>query len=216
MEDKGTTTLIVFGVLIVILITAVGAYYFGTRKNTNNVKIDNTEVKIEKDNNTNKLLDAVTPVSKTQTPVINKTEIKTPPIPNVLKTEESLTEIFYEQPGVIKSVKSGSNNKWILEIDILGNNPNWVSGSSEDFFINQNPKIRNLNLTTSTKIKNCTSQNIGYVSGFKNEMLSLINYIKYRISKSKTDPSYIDRFGYTAFFDIKGKNIVTIYELCLE
>jgi len=132
-------------------------------------------------------------------------------------SEESSLEVFTKQPGAIKSIKSDGTNKWILAVDLLSSNPKWIPGvdSTGEFFINQNTKIRNLNITSSTKIQNCATQYSGYASGFKNDLSSYINYVQDKINKAKTDIGLVGKFGYTSYFDIVGTNITAIYEQCL-
>lgn len=132
-------------------------------------------------------------------------------------SEESSTETFRNQPGAIKSIKSNGTNKWIFAVDLLSGNPNWEPGvdSTGPFFLNKNTKIRNLNISNSTKIQNCTSQNSSYGSGFKNDPLSFVTYAQDRINKAKTDPKSVEDYGFTAYFDINGTTITAIYEQCL-
>jgi type II secretory pathway pseudopilin PulG len=128
-------------------------------------------------------------------------------------SEESSLEIFNRQPGAIKSIKSDGTNKWILAIDLLSSNPKWIPGDSSTggFFINQNVKIRNLNITSLTKIQNCSTQYSGYASGFENNLLSFVSYVNKKI----INPKEVGEFGYTAYFDISGSDITSIYEQCL-
>ena len=126
-------------------------------------------------------------------------------------SEESLTEVFKNQPGAIKSIKADGVNKWILAVDLLSGNSNWVPGENE-FFINQNTKIRNLNVTANTKTYNCAG------TGRPDLLVNTSNYvsnIQDKINKAKTDPGLVGHFGYTAYFDINGTNITAIYERCL-
>ena len=127
-----------------------------------------------------------------------------------ISSEESTTEVFNHQPGAIKSINADGANKWILAVDLLSGNPNWEPGvdSTGPFFLNKNTKIRNLNISNSTKIQNCTTQYKDYASGFENDILSFINY---------ADKTIIERGEHelTAYFDINGNNINAIYEQCL-
>lgn len=127
-------------------------------------------------------------------------------------SEESSTESFKNQPGAIKSITSNGTNKWIFAVDLLSANPKWTPGGSEEFFLNQNTKIRNLSITANTKIYNCDGRGNPYLFA---EVAGYISRIQDLINKSKTDPGLVGHFGYTADFDISGTNITTIYEQCL-
>jgi len=129
-------------------------------------------------------------------------------------SEESLTETFKNQPGAIKS-KEWDGAEFL--VDLLTNNSNWVPGGSEEFFINQNSKIRRLNVNNATIVKNCATQykDSSYTSGFKSDLLSFTTYVQNKIDKAKTDSGVLGEFGYTAYFDINGTNITAIYEQCL-
>jgi len=132
-------------------------------------------------------------------------------------SEESISEIFTNQPGAIKSVKSDGLNKWILEVDLISNNPNWVLGVDLPF-INQNTKIRDITINSNTKIYECNE-------GAKPTILvnnsSFINKLQNRITQAKNE--FKNRVGgvedimdwATAYFDINGNNITAIYEQCL-
>jgi len=119
----------------------------------------------------------------------------------IKSSEESSTESFKNQPGEVKSVKLDGNNKWVLAVDLLSSNPNWLPGvySSGPFFLNQNTKIRNLNLTNLTKAYNCGG------GSSDNNQTSVDVFIKdIQSSEDKT-----------RYFDIEGANILAIYEQCL-
>lgn len=119
-------------------------------------------------------------------------------------SEESSTETFKNQPGEIKSVKADGVNKWILAVDLLSHNPNWLPGvdSSGPFFINQNTKIRDLNITNTTKSYKCGNSADGNI-------IPVLTNTSDFIKKIQLD-SYKNRY-----FDITGKNITAIYEQCL-
>jgi len=113
-------------------------------------------------------------------------------------SESSTNEVFKNQPGSIKSITVKNNNQWILAVDLLTRNPNWTPGGELPFFLNQNPKVRNLNVTGATKTYNCNGVNPDL----------LIN--------TQTFISNIQEASYkTAYFDINGTNITSIYQQCL-
>lgn len=117
-----------------------------------------------------------------------------------VSTEEPPVEFFHNQPGDIKSITK-ENNQWVLAVDLLTRNPKWLPGvdSTGEFFINQNPKIRNLNVTENTKTYNC-QQDV--------EASFLMN--------TATFISNLQKASYkTVYFDIDGENITTIYQQCL-
>ncbi len=120
-------------------------------------------------------------------------------------------EVFTNQPGGIKSIKS-TGGKYVVAVDILNPNTKWVPGSdtSGDFFINENLTLRNLEIDNSTVIKNCSMQQSDTASQFENNLKSFES----RVSKAITEPNY-SKFGYTAYFDITGSKVTTIYEQCL-
>lgn len=132
-------------------------------------------------------------------------------------SEESISEVFNNKPGAIKSVRSDGSNKWIIEVDLLSNNNNWVPGVNLPF-VNQNTKIRDLTVNFDTKIYECNE-------GAKPTILvnnsNFINKLQNRISQAKNE--FKNRVGgvedimdwVTAYFDINGNNITAIYEQCL-
>jgi len=131
-----------------------------------------------------------------------QTEEKT----EIQSTEESTSEVFKNQPGEIKSIESKGSNEWLLAVDLLSHNPKWIPGvdSTGGFFINQNPKIRNLNVSNTTNIYVCgpgpdendTSADI---------LVSTSDFIK-EIQSSDYK---------TRYFDINGSNITAVYQQCL-
>ncbi len=180
-----------------LVIVGVGAYYIGFNSSEESKEVPspdkdcgfNGEKCIE--NNSNIQLDV-----EQKQPVLEE-------------TEDSPTESFKNQPGAIKSIKKDGSDKWVLSIDLLTRNPDWIPGAqnSGPFFFNQNQKIRELTLDSSTKISNCTSQNNNYASNFEN---NLQGFVKYAEKTTKEN-----NFGFTEYFDISGTKITTIYEQCL-
>lgn len=137
-------------------------------------------------------------------------------------SENSLTENFINQPGAIKSITTNGINKWILAVDLLSPNTKWIPGVDSPY-INQNPKIRNLNVTSATKAYDCGTQyaNGNNVGPSLQNISSFITNIQNTITQAKAD--FKNRVGATermtdwalARFDIRGTNITAIYQSCL-
>lgn len=139
---------------------------------------------------------------KAQTQNIQNKDIS---INNKTEAEEN----FKKTPGAIKSIKK-NGSEYNLGIDILTRNENWRPGddASGSFFVNQNPLIRSLIVTNSTKTYGCSdSQNSATPD-------NTINYIT-KITESLSRPETLGEFGYTAYFDIEGTKITAIYTQCL-
>ncbi len=115
--------------------------------------------------------------------------------------ENSTSEVFMNQPGEIKLIKNEGNNKWTLEIDLLSHNSKWSPGNdiNEDFFINQNTKIRDLNATNITKTFKCGMDGIPNVLQNTSDFINDIQKGEYK----------------NRYFDINGNNIIAMYEQCL-
>jgi hypothetical protein len=125
-------------------------------------------------------------------------------------SENNTDEVFNYQPGAIKSIKVIGNNKWNLEVDLLSFNPDFLPGASGrdgEFFINQNIKIRNLNVTVNTKTYDCGAghDNNDTTPDVVEGVSSFIANIQNMISEGEA----------TAYFDIQGTEITAIYEQCL-
>ncbi|MFA6585854.1 MAG: PsbP-related protein [Candidatus Paceibacterota bacterium] len=137
--------------------------------------------------------------------------------------ENSSTEIFKFQPGAIKSITANGNNKWILDVDLLSQNPNFlpgVGGPAGDFFINQNSKIRTLSVTSNTKAYNCgivsadvVSNISDFITKIQNDMVRAKLENQYRIGGPLKITDW--KFWETAYFDISGTNITAMYQQCL-
>ena len=112
-------------------------------------------------------------------------------------------EVFKKQPGEIKSITVSGNDQWLLTVDLLSHNPDFLPGISS-YFINQNPKIRNLTVIKDTKSficgagpdKNDTTPDIAQNTSV---FLSNIEKREYK----------------TVYFDIQGSNISAMYQQCL-
>jgi len=123
--------------------------------------------------------------------------------PKIVINEESSEDVFKEQPGIIKSITVSGNDQWLFVVDLLSHNPDFLPGSSP-FFINQNPKIRNLTVIKDTKSficgagpdKNDTTPDIAQNTSV---FLSNIEKREYK----------------TVYFDIQGSNVTAMYQQCL-
>ncbi|OIO29277.1 hypothetical protein COX93_01600 [Candidatus Nomurabacteria bacterium CG_4_10_14_0_2_um_filter_30_12] len=168
-NNKGFIGIGIILAIIIILIIGGIAYYLGIK---NSLISQNIEVDNLK-------------------PVENSDEVD---------TEEPPIEFFHNQPGDIKSITK-ENNQWILAVDLLSRNPDWLPGvdSTGEFFINQNPKIRNLSVTENTKTYNC--QQDVEASFLMNTAIFISNLQK---------ASYK-----TVYFDINGTNVTAMYQQCL-
>ncbi len=129
--------------------------------------------------------------------------------------EESIAEIFTNQPGAVKSIIDKSNGQWVLAVDILTPNQNWMPGvdSTGGFFLNQNTKIRNLDVTSSTKMYSCGTETRPDV--LQNTSIFIQNIQKRiddynKLNGQQKSVSYV-----SYYFDINGSNISAIYEQCL-
>lgn len=137
--------------------------------------------------------------------------------------ENSTSEVFSNQPGAIKSIIANGTNRWLLVVDLLTINTKWLPGVN-DPFVNQNTKIRNLNVTTNTKTYNCGAGPDGndttadvlistsnFVTNLQNKITQRKSDLKYRIG----GPIEIMTDWIVSSFDIDGTNITAIYEKCL-
>ena len=134
-----------------------------------------------------------------------------------VNTEDSTSEVFKNQPGAIKSVKSQGVNSWVLVVDLLSHNPKWLPGvdGTGGFFINQNTKIRQLTIDDLTVVKGCRFQQTtnGPASPVYDYGVKVFaEMVVSEISNAGKDGR---EFGYTAYFDINGTHIDTIYQQCL-
>jgi hypothetical protein len=189
-KQKGFSTL--WGIII-LLVIAGGVYYFVSK----NVSED-----VLKENITN-------------TEQIDETEnVKTETTPeNISSTQENNdAEIFNFQPANILSVKEMSENLWILEVDLLTYNTDWVPGSVIiPKYINQNPKIRQLYINKNTKIHNCEWN-------YKTESYNFDYNQKDEVEKIERMVSRYKEEGYEGFwtetFSIVGSEITAVHEQC--
>lgn len=195
-QNKGFIGLgLIVAIVLGIVVVGGGAYYLGKNSSRSDSSYMpdkecgfNGEKCIDKDKN----------LQQDQNQIVfeNKKDFS-------LFPEESSTETFKNQPGEIKSIKADGSNKWVLSVDLLTLNPKWIPGGSEEVFLNQNTKIRNLNINNETKSYKCGYGPSGNV--INNVLKNNTEYIKEIQSQE-----YKIRF-----FDISGINITAIYEQCL-
>ena len=148
-------------------------------------------------------------VEKITEPVASETPI----VENQNNEENSVSEIFKNQPGAIKTITNQNDGDWSLSIDLLTKNPNWRPGGETEFFINQNPKVRSLLVTKDTKTYECDGVNADAPRNTSN----FIANIQAHMAKMEAESQKFGtkRYDYTAYFDINGSNIIAIYEQCL-
>ena len=117
--------------------------------------------------------------------------------------EEPKEEKRSYAPAEIKTIVQES---WttILTLDMLTMNPNFQPGVN-DFFINQNPKLRDIAISNETKAFNCGNDNKPDVSV---SLETIIAYIQQRLTDTTNWPI-------TYYFDIADGKINTIYQQCL-
>lgn len=110
-------------------------------------------------------------------------------------------ESFTRQPGAIVSVSKNVNG-WVLGVDLLTQNSKFNPGvDDEPFFINQNPKIRDLHVTHATKAYKCNgATDASYMETTPAELLVII--------QAKEGEK-------TGYFDITGSFIIGVYQQCL-
>lgn len=182
---------IIIIVIVLVILVGAGAYLLGKKegeKTLEPVAVETTAVEKQVDAN----------------------------ISNVAVTsggEDSTTEIFKNQPGAIKSITNQSDNQWLLSVDLLTPNTHWVPGGQSDFFLNQNPKIRNLLVTNETKNYVCDGVKadvLGNTSKFMSDLQATIIRNEEEAKKFGTKA-----YDYTAYFDINGSNITAVYQQCL-
>lgn len=129
--------------------------------------------------------------------------------------EDSARESFRNQPGAITFIEQiGEGEYWSLAVDILTPNPQWIPGGSSEqggFLINKDPKVRDLIVTAETETYRCD----GAVATKRVDTAAFIAYVQDLMLRSKTESGMVGEFGYAAYFDIDGPDVLRIYEQCL-
>ncbi len=129
--------------------------------------------------------------------------------------EDPASEAFTNQPGAIIAVEQvGEGEYWSLAIDLLTPNRAWVpDGSSTHggFFLNRNPKVRNLTVTAETAAYRCD----GAEATERVAAASFIAYVQDVLRRAQTDQGIVGEFGYTAYFDVAGEDVLSVREQCL-
>lgn len=140
------------------------------------------------------------------------------PTPTETTSETSLQEVFKNQPGAIRSLAVSGSNQWMLSVDLLSYNPNWLPGvdSTGGFFINQNPKVRNLTATKNTKTYNCGGPDgDGGKPGLLVNTPSFISRIQADINTGNYTIKKGQYGGPVRYLDINGSSITAMYMQCL-
>jgi|SRR3989338_782715 len=145
------------------------------------------------------------------------------PKENFSNKEIPLQAIFERiQPGAIKSIKAEGVNQWNLAVDILEHNPDFLPGVT-DFFINKNPSIANLTVTTGTKTYLCgagpdgneTTPDVLENTGvYMIYVQNVINSNKSLVQQGIGGVENITDWA-TLYFDIDGVNVTSMYQQCL-
>lgn len=131
--------------------------------------------------------------------------------------EAAPQEFFVNQPGEVKLITSIGVNQWVLAVDLLTHNPNFIPGVS-GFFINQNPKIRNLNVTNTTNTYLCGAGPDGNetTADVPQNTSSFMQGVQSRINEFNQLNIQQQLATYVAYyFDIERTDITAIYQQCL-
>lgn len=121
----------------------------------------------------------------------------------VASLSEEAQEVFKDQHGIIKSATSVGKNQWVLAVDLVTRNFEWLPGNNkEPFYINQNPKIRNFNVTNETKAYHLCSGPEGEPVNIEVFMQNLQKTMERNLEVAR-------------IFDITGHDIVNIYSSCV-
>jgi len=126
-------------------------------------------------------------------------------------------EVFENSPGAIKSITLEGASEWVLEVDILTPNPEWLPGVNEHF-INQNTKIRTLSVTDKTKTYICNENNpnkLQTTTDFMQNIESNVGQAQSDIQHRIGGPIELMTDWVTYYFDITGTDIIAIYYPCL-
>lgn len=126
--------------------------------------------------------------------------------------ENNEAEIFNFQPGNVLSVKEINEDLWLLEVDLLTYNTEWMPGSASiPKYLNQNPKIRQLYINKSTKIYNCDWN-------YKTESYNFDYNQKDEVEKIERMVLRYKEEGYEGFwmgtFSIAGSVITAVHQQC--
>ncbi len=150
---------------------------------------------------------------------LNETANQTTQISN---SENPAQEVFRNHPGKVISIINRGEYLWSINVDILSPNPKWLPGvdGTGPFFINIDPKIRNLNITPATRAYVCGAGPDGnettadvltdtkiFIDG--QNIQNRLNDINIMTTEQKI-------YNHVAYyFDINGANIGAIYQQCL-
>lgn len=203
MKNKGFGKLILI-IAVFVLVIGIGGVYI-----VKNINKQDLRENINTDSNITNL-DNTQP-SKTEN--IDSIKTKNPTtlsIQNddvVTNSDKDAQEVFKGQSGYIKSVIKNGEGQWVLAVDFITQNPKWrlfgTEGfsSNEPFYINQNPKIRNFNVTNKTKTWRCSTREESFM-----DTETFMKEAQGYVSK-KINPGYL--------FNTNGSEVISIMMVCV-
>ena len=111
-----------------------------------------------------------------------------------------------DQYGRVKDVKTAPNG-WLVTVDYIYRNPNWIPGGSESFFLSTNVRTSELSIKNDeTKFFKCGgNKDISYGPVVPSKVEEFISQIKKELLER--EPSYV--------FDVTDNTIDVIYTQCL-
>ena len=114
-----------------------------------------------------------------------------------LKAQSTENKELKKQPAILTNWEGN-----ILSLDYVQHNPKFDAGGTEDYFKNENKKIRTYKLSKNVKFYTCKSN-------YPTE-LDKIETVKKRFLKDKKKKQLT-----TYYFDINNGEIINIYQQCL-
>lgn len=203
MKNKGFGILILI-IAIFVIVAGLGGVYIVKNIDKQDTP-ENIGIKFDVDDSENSRLSKaenadIVKSEKSSIPLIQNDDI-------VASLSEGGKDVFEDQYGIIKSATNVGKNQWILAVDLVTRNSKWLPGiGKEPFFINQNPKIRNLNITTETKAYHLCSGPEGKPVNIEVFMQDLQKTMERNLEVARE---------VARIFDITGHDIVNIYSSCV-
>lgn len=131
---------------------------------------------------------------------------------------------FTDQPAAVQKIVADGKN-WTVSLDLLTRNPDFQPGLN-DFFLNQNPKVRVFSITPNTKMYKC---DLGADDNATTPdvMVAPYDFMKAMVSSHSSmlaeyNRSISEKFDYkyerqypTYYFDTEGSVVAAIREQCL-
>lgn len=119
------------------------------------------------------------------------------------------------QPGAVRAFDVTSEGP-IIKVDYLSANPNWLPGddSSGGFFLNKNPKLRQLLISKDVKIFTCGGLGGGPEVKFTGKLDDYVKTMKESVAYN-ADGWAVYNFDVVATQNGWDGDIVNIYEQCL-